>query len=724
MPRHLVITIHLHDDRYHGVAEWPPAPARVFQALVAGVARANRFADEVTATLEWLEALPPPIIAAPPARRGQSVAMFVPNNDADTLGGDLARVSEIRTKKLVTPWLIEGEPKLLYVWDVGDDDARAEVVGGISERLYQLGRGIDMAWARAEVVSDEAFDQLLDRFPGSVHRPGSGGETVTLSCPTAGSLMSLVQRFEETTRRLRSGAGGIQLFVQPPKPHFRQVKYGGSSTRTVYELRRGSADADRHPWRLSRVVQLVERIRDGAAANLRGALPDHASDVERVIIGRKPATDGVTPIEWRVRIVPLPSVGHKDADLAVRRVLVDVPAGGPIAPGDIEWAFSALRTADPQTGEVDPFILTRCPPDDPMLAHYRGPSRRWRTITPAALPEAVKRRRIDPVRRIAEAKTASERSEEEARATAAVITALRHADVRVKVVHARLQREPFAAKGARAEAFADGTRFAKERLWHVDVEFDTPVKGPLVLGDGRFLGLGVCAPFDRWTDPLCFSIHINGNERPDPLALARAFRRAVMSRVQEELGLSDLPPYVSGHGREGGPARDGTPHVAFQYDSRDRRLLIVPPHLIEKRRPWREEVEHLGVLERALAHMKILRAGSSGIFTLTRVRVEPGDDALFGVAERWVSRTPYTVNRHAKHASAAAVVERDILLECDRRELPRPRVRVSDVRGVRGRGLEASIALEFPKAVSGPLLLGRTRHLGGGLFGIEPGDSL
>ncbi|GAB4122352.1 MAG: hypothetical protein Kow001_20390 [Acidobacteriota bacterium] len=58
----------------------------------------------------------------------------------------------------------------------------------------------------------------------------------------------------------------------------------------------------------------------------------------------------------------------------------------------------------------------------------------------------------------------------------------------------RVQREPFEHNGARVEPFAEGTRFDKHRLWHVEIEFREPVIGPLVLGDGRFLGLGLMAP--------------------------------------------------------------------------------------------------------------------------------------------------------------------------------------------------------------------------------------
>jgi CRISPR-associated protein Csb2 len=74
------------------------------------------------------------------------------------------------------------------------------------------------------------------------------------------------------------------------------------------------------------------------------------------------------------------------------------------------------------------------------------------------------------------------------------LAALRHAGYNLDVLDIVVQREPFQSHGARAEAFAPGTRFTKERLWHVSLKFANPVQGPLVLGDGRFLGLGVFAP--------------------------------------------------------------------------------------------------------------------------------------------------------------------------------------------------------------------------------------
>src|SRR5262249_13558583 len=148
---------------------------------------------------------------------------------------------------------------------------------------------------------------------------------------------------------------------------------------------------------------------------------------------------------------------------------------------------------------------------------------------------------------IKEAKGSRERLNEEGHAAAAVVQALRHIglSVRPKAIH--VQREPFEGRGARTEVFADGIRFAKERLWHVEVAFAKRVTGPLVIGDGRYLGLGVMAPFEGAAyDLVSFQI---SRESEIPVAqaasLIHATRRALMALSRDENGR--VPRLFSGH---------------------------------------------------------------------------------------------------------------------------------------------------------------------------------
>ncbi|HLV21937.1 MAG TPA: type I-U CRISPR-associated protein Csb2, partial [Polyangiaceae bacterium] len=728
MGQHLLLTVRVHGDdqgtgRFHGTAqgapEWPPAPARLFQALVAGVARGSRIPDEVVDAFEWLEHLPPPIIAAPRRKLGQSVALFVPNNDADAVP-DPRDISSIRTKKLVQPSLFAGEVPFHYAWPVPGDERHAATIVRVAERLYQLGRGVDMAWATGAMLDDEALQSLLERYAGVIHHPepGVSGERM-LACPVSGSLDSLVLRHGAPKLRVEGTGRKVRvLFTNAPKPRFLSVAYDRARRQAIFELRDRSQDKP-WPWALGQVVSLVERLRDGAATRLRDALPDKEHAIDRCLIGRRPDGTGSGPTAERVRVIPLPSIGSEHADRGIRRVLVDVPSGAPLSAGDVEWAFAGLEWKQQGTGEPSPLIVTRSD-DDRMLRHYAGPSRRWRSVTAVALPESARRRRIDPNRQREEAKAASERRAEEERAVAATHAALRHAGVRATAIAVRAQREPFEGKGARAEGFAEGTRFPKERLWHLEVELDRPVSGPLVLGDGRFLGLGLMAPAAAASAVSAmprrppggkrglWAFAVLGHAEDAPLELARALRRAVMACAQRELPGKPLDRYFSGHEADRTKAiADEANHLAFHWDRQSQRLLVIAPHLLDRRDANNDERRHLRTLERALDDLSELRAGRAGRFGLRRVSLDPADP-LLAPSVSWTSLTPYVVTRHRKRSSASAVIIEDIRLECDRRHLPRPQVTVRSARGVSGSGLQAEVQLDFAAAVAGPIALGRT----------------
>jgi CRISPR-associated protein Csb2 len=394
-------------------------------------------------------------------------------------------------------------------------------------------------------------------------------------------------------------------------------------------------------------------------------------------------------------------------------VLVQIPPG-PLAEADVLWALSGRTLYDAQTGEVGETMLATVPPDE-MVMRYRSSSRKWRSVTPLALASA-RRRRIEPAKQREEAKSASERGNEEHVARQAVRHALRHAGVTASLVAVHVQREPFEGRGTRAERFAHGTRFPKETLWHVEIECDRRVPGPLVLGDGRFLGLGVMVPS---VEHGIFALDIEGglSADVDTTALARALRRAVMARVQGLLGRrAELPSYFHGHATNGEPLKgERSMHVAFAVDLAGSRLLIVPPHILDRRRPSRDAARHLELLDRALEDFEVLRAGSAGLLSV-RASSLAADDPLLRSSRRFQSVTDYVVSRHTKRTSAEEAVADDVRKECDRRNLPTPQVRVMSVRGVPSVGVLARVELTFAVLVPGPLLLGKTRHVGGGLF--------
>jgi CRISPR-associated protein Csb2 len=290
--------------------------------------------------------------------------------------------------------------------------------------------------------------------------------------------------------------------------------------------------------------------------------------------------------------------------------------------------------------------------------------------------------------------------------------------VRAPIETIRVQREPFRANGARVEAFAEGTRFAKERLWHVQITLGARVSGPVAIGDGRFLGLGVMAPVSTAPGLHVLAVKSGLIATPDPLAVARALRCAVMARVQEVLGAAPLPTFFSGHDHDGTPARsERSSHIAFAFDPARSRLVIAAPHVLDRREPTPEEREHLTVLDGVIETLGELRAGSAGRLALRSDWVDLDADALTAPSQSWESITPYWVTRHAKKTEATEALSTDLRAECRRRGLPIPvEVRTLDAHGIPGVGLVGRARLVFAVAMRGPILLGRSRYLGGGLF--------
>lgn len=733
--RALLIEVRLLNGRYHGVGDWPPAPFRLFQALVAGAYGArwrSEPAADKDAAFRWLEGLAPPHVAAPPKVDTRSTTYFVPNNDLDAVGGDPRRVSEIRAGKPVRAVLFEGDAPCLYAWPFDDGEDHARLLAGLAERLHTLGLGIDAAFARADVCDwNEAEARLAGC--GAIGRPRAAGTSRDPTCPIRGSLDSVRKRYDSGSRRFetqREGRTTVTLFRQPPKAQFQTVAYDRPPARLLFELRPADGSRPYEKVPQERAADLTKSVRDLAAGRLTEAFPDRAHEVARLIVGA-----GVTSADSarRVRFIPLPSIGFEHTDPAIRRILVEVPPDCPIATSDIAWALSGrsvsgLDQIDASTGEITAETILAPTAEENMLRHFgigTEPERRWRTITPVALPERPLRGRL----------TGEARAAGGQRAAAAVAEALRHAGMSWRNLEIRVQNEPFHRKGVRADAFRPD-RFAG-RLQHVEIVLENPAPGPLVIGDGRWLGLGVMAPASE--PPRTVHLFaIDPSEAPpvsEREGLIRALRRAVMARVNEvtvqrrnkggeRSGNKDaLETYFTGHLSDGSPARSGQhKHLFFLADDADGdgkidRVAVVAPHIADRSfEPGRHDERALELLDQALNDLTILRAGRAGVSRLQRVDTIDRTDPIFGFSVTWSSRTQYRPTRHPKSRNPEAELRNDLATECRRRALLDPEVEILKVAAGPRSGIAVWAQLRFPASIRGPLMLGTGSHLGGGLF--------
>ena len=277
-----------------------------------------------------------------------------------------------------------------------------------------------------------------------------------------------------------------------PKPKFQSVAYDSPPTQKLFDLRSIIDPEQFQAWNLERASLLIQSIRDAVFKKLTAAFPTKTAQLEHWLIGRN--ADGANgKANERIRLIPLASIGHAHADHSIRRVFIETPANCPISANDLFWAVNGV-----ELGEGTDLSRLSASEDGTFFRHYGigHAATDWQTITPAALPDSAKRRRIEPSRRLVEAKGASERAREQKQACVAVLAALRHAGLNLQCArYCHSSESLFRSHGARARRLRLRHAFtAKERLWHVAIKFTEPIQGPLVLGDGRFLGLGVLAP--------------------------------------------------------------------------------------------------------------------------------------------------------------------------------------------------------------------------------------
>jgi CRISPR-associated protein Csb2 len=471
MASHLHITLRFFSARYHG-EEWPPSPARLFQALVAGAATGMPKEDwrhECRASLHWLESLDPPEILARRHILGKSYTSYVPNNS-------LKEAASTKTSKQVKPKLLTshepGNPDVVYHWSVPDADAAAQHLPALdraASKLRALGWGIDFAAASASLddagITNKEFSLFTpDTRTGAVHK-----------VPVVG----LLDHLEECHSAFRS-----RISTQGVDPATRPTKFGISRYRNASELRgrrylrfellkeNGNRFAAR--WEEAQTV----------AAWMRHAIGDALlqEDVDEDWVNSY--VKGHTSKEnlgRRLSFLPLPSVTHSFSDGAIRRALLVEAPDATEAEAEIldllsiklpGLALHAEREAEPRA------FLAPVIDDQFVFPAYAGSGFNWTTVTPLVLHgHNTSRREISVVK--------TERL---------LLQAFDAAGFPERIIgQLFFQTAPYWAGTGAAAAIRVPAHLKEWPRLHVGVVFKECVKGPVLAGLGRHYGLGVFA---------------------------------------------------------------------------------------------------------------------------------------------------------------------------------------------------------------------------------------
>jgi CRISPR-associated protein Csb2 len=518
----LLISVRLLHDRYHGckptreLEDWPPSPFRLFQALLSG-ARLGRWyshwRDDVDGdAFRWLETQRAPLIITPPVRKGQFVQYYMPNNDGDlVLSGNISK-EKSRTGKRVQPWLVN-DGLIHYIWPISEElwdksGPQIKRLAELTERMYQFGRCIDAACAEGRIVKTDEIHSL----DGDVYYPDETRSGDSL-IPVAGALDQLIVRFNAFQHRLK------QIRNYGPVTAVRRICYHHSTVPTkqvTFTLHDPNNDNRFATLPVLYSAIFTASVRNELASGLCHTLeqyPQHAgysqAEVEKLVLGR----DAVQADKsLRLLFLALPSIGHAYADGAVRRLMITVPSSSPFS-GDliirlldgkiIHAEMCDLNHLSVRLKSIDEAGL----PLDSMEAEERMKIRFvpkmggkvWRSITPVILPGHVKIHRPnvnDPL---------SVFQADQMRRSCMfdlAVKAIQNAGLDPKkTTVTKLQLEPFRSRDVRADAEWHLPKSQKTgKAWlsdrprvHLELSMSEAFSGPLVIGDGRFLGLGLFA---------------------------------------------------------------------------------------------------------------------------------------------------------------------------------------------------------------------------------------
>ncbi len=529
----------------HGRVEWPPHPARVFMAMVAAHYQTGADVAE-RAALKWLETLPEPEIHAPDAEPCSVVTHFVPVNDKtgpsksllhslpvtrdrqprtfaraalasdivvlhwpnaeipssirDALAALSGKVTRIgHSTSLVQMWLADAVPTDLPRWVV--DEARATHLlrvpkAGTLEELDRSFNGQAVARFCELKVKETEADALAD-----------AAETVAKATAANGADKDVLRVVKKAAKDAKAAAKAMETELaaafpagEPSQQRPRISTYAGyvlagekteepqvvgsvfSPHLVVFTLERKDG-----PYRhldLACTLALTDRWREAIASHANGLRPEAQS----LLTGHAPG--GASLQKAHVAFLPLGFVGHPHADGRLPGVALALPIAMPVdVRADVLRAAAGVCKEGLKIGRLGAWDVQASTMARPLetlrpatwTAHPDGATH-WSTVTPIAYDHHPKAKaKAEYLAEVAEMiRVGCER-----------IGLRRPREVIATPVSAHLGAPP-------AHAFPrlrrkDGS---ERRHTHAILVFDEPVRGPLIIGAGRYRGYGLCRPME------------------------------------------------------------------------------------------------------------------------------------------------------------------------------------------------------------------------------------
>ncbi|MCE9564494.1 MAG: type I-U CRISPR-associated protein Cas5/Cas6 [Planctomycetes bacterium] len=511
--------------------EWPPHPDRVFMALVASWGESGEDADQ-RAALEWLETLPPAALAVPlETSKRTPFTSYVPvNDDGSPVGskgpfGAMGSIPIGRNRQARQfPAVVPASPTFFLRWDV-------DVPANVRPALERICAGVTYLGHSASPVRG----WVADEAPDATLVPVDERATMKLRVFGPGRLKYLEGRFNRVAIETYSSLDNeVNLLTQQV-----QAATGKAKTKLKEDLRKAIETRDAQspngpPQTLRPQPSLWQGYAPPRPKPDAGVFEDGPFDAALFVFRELPGNrryalescgivaeairkelmyrHGSNPPEWvsghaadgspskqpRPAYLPLGFVGHEHAGGHLLGVAVAVPRdfehteelfkllgkhdGKNLHEIEAEVPFLSLIVKNPhldnrEIGRFD-LELDERPEGRRQFTlktfTWTAPAFVWTTVTPVMLPQ-FPRRDLTPEEVIAKA----------------CVDAGYPEPIAVRTSFAPLMQ---GVPHSRAFHVKPRNGRPPRPLTHAVIEFPTKVRGPVLIGAGRYAGYGLCRP--------------------------------------------------------------------------------------------------------------------------------------------------------------------------------------------------------------------------------------
>ena len=486
----LLLEVEFLTGAYRGTAEpasdeadWPPQPDRVFSALVAAWGAHGEPAAERVA-LEWLERQEPPAVHAAPAPFRTAPTVFVPPNDGkrsrtpktylqvlpEHRSRQPRRFPAARPEPLPSTTGVSGSSaSLVFAWPEEPDDRLMPALEALACDVAYVGHSASLTRCRF-------FRGVAEELPFSAAPPKRR--------IYPGRLAELVEAYHANPARpvIRAGAS-VTLSESAPAPLgdpnwlvLEVLGDRGLDLRAAAPICRLLRDALMSGYGRSGNGDLIPEIVSGHTADRRPSRRPHLSIVPMAFVGSRYATGQVfgfalvPPAGTELRQI----AGLEAAFRRVTRYRAATERRVLTLKGDpLDRPMELAPTGDDPTSSRVSLL-----PES-----YCASARVWATVTPIVLDRHLKNRTDAEVRGLV--------------ARACANSGLPTPDPnRIRTGrHATHPGVPPARPHRGAPPWSRWQvpqTLASRPLVHAVIEFPEEIAGPVLLGAGRFTGLGLC----------------------------------------------------------------------------------------------------------------------------------------------------------------------------------------------------------------------------------------